>query len=212
MARVKGLHNKPPRRFPRAKKSKIAEKPSELQQNVLEVQQVVPKVEEQSPRRSNRASHPTSTEIQPQSPKNVTELQQLAQENLSIGSQLYCEQCQKTFASVSSFNAHKKKHDGRRWQCTLCEEVFVTKFTYTRHIIRSHQRQHPALNIQNADEVEVYLSEDETAHLTEKAKDALIKRLNNKVQQQNETIKRMRAEIRKLKKKNNEAKVSNEDK
>ena len=88
----------------------------------------------------------------------------------------------------------------------------MTKYALTRHFDRSHKRQRAAMNVQNADEMEVYLSEDETAHLTEKAKDALIKRLNNKVQQQNETIKRMRAEILKLKKKNNEAKASNEDK
>lgn len=129
--------------------------------------------------------------------------QQLQQLQRSQLSQYYCQQCDKLYANLSSFNAHNKKHDGRRWACEQCDRCFVSKYAYQRHIARSHQRQHVTQRTEqaeNADEVEVYVSDGETAHLTHKAKDKIIKRLEKKLDRNTEIIKRMRENSTKLKK------------
>lgn len=117
----------------------------------------------------------------------------------STSSKFYCEQCEKWYASISSFNVHCKKHDGRRWKCDLCDEVFVSKYVYVRHLNRAHNLRQVQEHADNANEVEVYIDEDETVQLTHNAKDIIIKKLTEKLARKTKIIRGMREQILNLK-------------
>lgn len=172
MARVKGLERKGSRRLRRALRS------------------------------SNPINIQTSSESQPQPQELEPHLQEPIQQPQNP--QFHCEVCDKSYANISSLNAHKKKHDGRRWKCEFCDKdgiVFVSKFAYLRHLSRSHQLRQVRERADNADEMEVYVSEGETAHMTQHAKDVLIERLRKSLARKTKMVKNVKKENQKLKKK-----------
>lgn len=85
-----------------------------------------------------------------------------------------------------------------RLQATSRSSTPVTKYIVTEHVV-------------NADEVEVYVSDGETAHLTHNAKDRIIKRLKGKLARKTQIIISMREIILKLKKEIGKAEESSED-
>lgn len=124
---------------------------------------------------------------------------------------LYCEPCNKTFSSISSLNAHQKKHGGRRWKCDFCNETFVSKHSYLRHVGRAHQCQNIGNIKTRADEHEVYVVDDHIQDLSNGAKRKLINRLTKEVDGQEKVIRQLRREVLKLKRKIKELRKSNSD-
>lgn len=107
--------------------------------------------------------------------------------------QFICNYCKKRFANVSSLNNHIKKHAGRRWKCTRCDNDFVSKYAYIRHMSRAHKYRRTAED--SADEKEVYV-EDDIAQMTDRAKDKTIRRLRKKVAVQKGQLAYLKAKLR----------------
>lgn len=115
-----------------------------------------------------------------------------------------CTECKKSFSKKSNLTTHhRSKHMGRRWECSICGEIQVSKYSHQRHIRDKHRNK----NLSKADQNEYYFGHK--VQMTHKAKDALIASLKNDIEK-NETMvvilkhkmKELFAEISQLKSEN----------
>lgn len=104
-----------------------------------------------------------------------------------------CEDCDKSFASLSAKNQHQKsKHQGRRFICTICKEDKISKFGLLRHMKRAHKDVQPV----NIDETESYVTHK--VDLSEAAKDAMIDRLNMELLEKDKIIDGLKKKVQEL--------------
>lgn len=110
------------------------------------------------------------------------------------GFSVKCEECGKEYSSLSAKNQHyKSKHKGRRFLCTEpgCDEDFVSKFAYQRHMERAHLES-PI----DTEENEVYISDK--VEMSDDAKNALIDRLKNELEAKDKIIEEYKLKVNEL--------------
>lgn len=104
-----------------------------------------------------------------------------------------CDQpnCGKTFASTSNLNNHVRvKHIGICWICPVCELKQVSKHAHERHILQNH----PEYLQPNMD-LNCNQHHGDHVNRTEKAKDVLIAKLQKTVDEQLETILKLKNKL-----------------
>lgn len=104
-----------------------------------------------------------------------------------------CTKCSKRFSKVSNLNAHyKKDHMGRRWECSECKEVQVSKYSHERHVREKHGlREYDA-----ADQKEFYFGH--FVQMSHKAKQATIVQLQEDLRNSENIIVIMKQKLKQL--------------
>lgn len=100
--------------------------------------------------------------------------------------------CTKAYASISSLNNHQRsKHSGICWICEFCEETQASKDSHIRHIERRHPEKWR--EDMNVDKNQFRLTD--RANRTDEAKDALIKSLQETIDNQCEMIIKLKTKL-----------------
>lgn len=101
-----------------------------------------------------------------------------------------CTKCPRTFSKVSNLSIHfDSKHLGKRWECTECKELQVSKYSHIRHMANKHGKFEV-----NADMNEHYFGN--RVQMTHKAKDAMIAELKQQVSKSDDMIVLMKTKIK----------------
>lgn len=101
-----------------------------------------------------------------------------------------CEQCGQNFSKVANLNTHiQKVHKGLRWRCHICQKYQVSKHSHVRHYQSKHNGEMPT----NVDVNQRFAST--VIDMPEKAKDARMQELSERVKIQSVLLKSLRKRL-----------------